>query len=209
MKTLKNGLLIAVEGIDGAGKSVLCTHLKDRLASSYEIVMTKEPGGTVLGKGLRETLLAKDVPVCEKAEFLLFATDRAQHFEQVVLPALKEGKVVISDRMADSSLVYQAYGRGLDAGIINTVNNWVMNNRQPDLVFYLKITPEEAYKRIHRRNMPLTSFEREITFMHKIANGFDALVAPRKNVVTLDALLSPDVIINTALEAIDTLVKTL
>lgn len=206
MKRLKKGLLIAVEGIDGSGKSVLCTHLKDRL-SNYDLVVTKEPGGTMLGKGLRETLLAKDVPVCQKAEFLLFATDRAQHFAQVITPALEAGKIVISDRMADSSLVYQGYGRNLDISVINTVNNWAMNGTQPDLVFYLKITAQEAYKRMRNRNIPFNSFEKEIAFMHKLTDGFDQLVAPRANVVTLDAMAETEQVADQAITALNKLIE--
>lgn len=206
MKKLQKGLLITVEGIDGSGKSVLCKGLQQELAQSYDVLLTKEPGSTLLGKGLRNTLLQKDVPVCDKAEFLLFATDRAQHFCQVILPELSKNNIIISDRMADSSLVYQGYGRNLDTTILTTINKWAMNNRQPDLVFYLKIDAEKAYQRMAERNIPLNSFEKEVEFMYKLSKGFDTLVAPRDNVVTLDALQSPEILVKMATESIKNLI---
>jgi len=208
MEKLQKGLLITAEGIDGSGKSVLCKGLEQELSQSYEVLLTKEPGDTPLGKGLRTTLLQKDVPVCDKAEFLLFATDRAQHFCQVVLPALSKNKIVISDRMADSSLVYQGYGRNLDLEMLTTINEWAMNNRQPDLVFYLKIDAQKAYQRMAERNVPLNSFEKEVAFMHKLSEGFDTLVAPRKNVITLDALQSPETLVNQAVAALKNVIET-
>lgn len=202
MKKQQNGFLIAVEGIDGSGKSSLCNQLKEKLSLEFSVILTKEPGGTPLGKGLRETLLRKDVPVCAKAEFLLFATDRAQHFDQVIIPALEKNTVVISDRMADSSLVYQGYGRSLDTTTLSIINDWAMNSIQPDLVIYLKISPEKAYERMAKRNIPLNSFEKEIAFMHKLEKGFDELFAQRDTVLTLDATESIATLTEKALEHI-------
>lgn len=202
MEKIQNGLLIALEGIDGTGKTSLAHNLEKALSEDYPVLVTKEPGGTPLGKGLRNTLLQKDVPVCKKAEFLLFATDRAQHFHQVVLPHLEDGFIVLSDRMNDSSLVYQGYGRNLDIEILKTINAWAMNDRQPDIVLYLRLTAEKAYERMKNRNIPLNSFEKEMEFMHRLTEGFDSLVAPRDNVITLDAQLSKEALTQAALEAI-------
>ena len=207
MKKIQNGLLVTVEGIDGTGKSSLCANLGKALLQNYSVVVTKEPGATPLGKGLRTTLLQKDVPVCDKAEFLLFATDRAQHSCQVVLPNLAQGAIVISDRMADSSLVYQGYGRNLDIDMVNTINKWAMNDRQPDLVLYLRLPANVAYQRMKERDIPLNSFEKEAEFMHRLTEGFDTLVAPRDTVVTLDAQLPQKELTQKALEAVLKIVK--
>src|SRR5438067_1616217 len=113
MKT--QGMLITIEGIDGSGKSTLAKNLYQHLiANDVDALLTREPGATPLGKALRTILQEKNVAVCDQAEYLLFAADRAQHFKDTIIPALAKGTVVISDRMADSSLVYQGYGRGLN-----------------------------------------------------------------------------------------------
>ena len=203
MKKIQNGLLIAIEGIDGTGKTSLAKNLEKQLLETYHVIVTKEPGDTPLGQGLRKTLLQKDVPVCEKAEFLLFATDRAQHFYQVVLPNLKKGSLVISDRMGDSSLVYQGYGRNLDIEMLKKINAWAMNDRQPDLVLYLRLPADIAYERMKARNIPLNSFEKEMEFMHRLTEGFDTLVAPRDNVVTLDAQLTQEALTQAAIKEIE------
>ena len=115
MQQLKHGILIAVEGIDGSGKSSFAKNLTE-FFTSHDIAtcLTKQPGGTPLGKQLRHILQTQSVPLCSKAEYLLFAADRAQHMHEVIAPALQEKKIVISDRLADSSIIYQGYGRGLE-----------------------------------------------------------------------------------------------
>ena len=188
MKKIKNGLLISIEGIDGSGKSSLARALTKKYAEQgYHTVLTKEPGGTDLGKKIRKILLEKQEAVHPKAEFLLFAADRAQHSSQIILPSLKEGALVISDRMADSSLVYQGYGRGLDVATIHLINTWAMNERAPDIIFYLKLSSDEAYRRIANRNEPLTSFEKEKAFIETLEHGFETIFAHRPEVITVDA----------------------
>lgn len=208
MENIPNGLLISIEGIDGSGKSSLAKGLEFALQkNSFTVVLTKEPGATPLGKTLRSKLMDKDVPVCDKAEFLLFATDRSQHFDQVVTPALAKGSIVISDRMADSSIVYQGYGRGLDIEKLKMINSWAMNDKEPDIVFYLKLSAEEAYKRIASRNEPLTSFEKEKSFMNTLEKGFDTLFKDRKNVIIMDALQPKAIIVKAAFKYITQWIK--
>src|SRR5262245_6758669 len=107
------GILITLEGIDGSGKSSIARELHTFFSSQYQTVLTKEPGGTPLGQRLRDLLQYQDIPVVAKAQYLLFAADRAQHFAYVVVPSLEQKCLVISDRMADSSIVYQGHGHGL------------------------------------------------------------------------------------------------
>jgi dTMP kinase len=188
MHKLQKGILIAIEGIDGSGKSSLAKNLyQELLNQKYLVLLTKEPGGTPLGLQLRTIVQEKKVAVCPKAEFMLFAADRAQHFYELIVPALTHNKIVISDRMADSSLVYQGYGRGLDMNAINAVNNFVMNSIKPDITVYVKVPLAVATERIMKRNLELTSFEKEKEdFVSKLANGFDQLYKNREDVIIVD-----------------------
>ena len=192
---MKNkGLLISLEGIDGSGKSSLATSLEKALTkNNLDVILTKEPGDTPLGKDLRKILHEEKEKTCDKAEYLLFAADRAQHFETLVIPALNDGKIVLSDRLADSSVAYQGYGRGLDINMIKSINQWAMASVEPDIVFYIKIDIETALPRIVKRGETLTSFETEKKlFWEKVSSGYDEMFKNRKNVVTLDGTKSID-----------------
>lgn len=201
MQKIPNGFLISIEGIDGSGKSSLAKNIYQKL-SDYSCVLTKEPGGTPLGEKIRSILLAKDAQMCPKAEYLLFAASRAEHFEELVIPKLKEGSIVISDRMGDSSVVYQGYARGLEVETIKSINAWAMNNVTPNLTFYLKLSVKEAIERIKKRNYELTVFEQEETFIYKTLDAFEDLFKNQKNIIMLDATLSQEALANQAVEKI-------
>lgn len=200
----KAGFLISIEGIDGCGKSTLSQCLSNTLAKKdFQVVLTKEPGGTTLGSSLRSILNNRSSYVCSKAEFLLFAADRAQHFDELVLPALRDGAIVIADRLADSSLAYQGYGRGLDKEMITAVNQWAMQGVSPQLTIYLKISPTQAFNRIAQRNEKLTAFEQEkISFWQHVVQGYEEIFAQRSNVLTLDATMAPDELCHIAVQEI-------
>jgi len=202
MKSLKRGILIAIEGIDGSGKSTLARNLYNKLKEgNIPALMTKEPGGTPLGIQLRKILHEKPFEFCPKAEYLLFAADRAQHMNTVVQPALEENKIVISDRMGDSSIVYQGHARGLDVAMIDTINKWAMNGIQPDLIFYVHLSPEQAIERIKQRNEALTSFEKEgEVFIKALVKGFDKLFSSRSNIIYLNGTHSPESLTEQAVE---------
>jgi dTMP kinase len=204
-----NGLLITLEGIDGSGKSTLAKSLHAALKkNNIPVILTREPGGSDLGKHLRVMLQERLVPLCPKAEYLLFAADRAQHMHDVIIPNLQEHMIIISDRMADSSLVYQGYGRGLDLDFIEMVNAWSMNGIKPQLTFYLKISPEQARKRLEIRSEKLTIFEQEIdSFRERLVKGFETVFAKRTNVITLDAMLPIEELTQKALDALIPLLK--
>ena len=199
MTAITSGMLISIEGIDGSGKSTLARHLNQQLQQSgCTVLTTKEPGGSSLGKLLREILQHQPVALMSKAEYLLFAADRAQHIEEVVKPALKSGSIVISDRMADSSLAYQGYGRGEDLAMIDLINAWVMQQSKPDLTFYMKVSPEEAIRRLKDRTT-LTAFEKEQTgFVRRLITGFDEIFRYRNNVITIDGTLSCEQVVQIA-----------
>jgi dTMP kinase len=187
-----SGVYITFEGIDGSGKSSAARFLYERISRVRPALLTKEPGATELGKNLRTLLQLRTFNVTAEAEFLLFASDRAQHWQEHIKPALEKGMVVISDRSADSSLAYQGYGRGIDKAMIQQVNSWVMEGRTPDLTIYLKIDYETAMGRLKDRH-ETTVFEREHkAFFDRISEGFDTIFAQRNNVITIDARCSQE-----------------
>ena len=210
MKQLQHGILIAVEGIDGSGKSTLALNIAKALTiQSWPVLLTKEPGDTALGAHIRTILHDSSIPKNPKAEFLLFAADRAQHMSTVVLPALTRNQIVISDRMADSSVVYQGYVRGLDLQMIKVINAWAMEDRQPDIIVYVQISADIAHKRLVARNLPLTSFEQEPKeFFQKAVHGFDMLMKSKQNVFMLDGTQKPEQLSLTATEMILSWIQT-
>lgn len=190
------GFLCAIEGIDGAGKTTLITNLKQKFQnSSLPTIFTKEPGSTQLGKHLRTLLNDRLAPTSTKAEFLLFAADRAQHFDETIIPGLQHGALIISDRMADSSVAYQGFLKGLSISMINTINTWCMHDIAPDIVIYLRITPDQARKRILQNRGGANAFEQEyLDRMQTLFDGFETIFQNRPNVITIDALQDEDVI---------------
>jgi dTMP kinase len=197
-------LLLALEGIDGCGKSSLAHFLVEQLKTlNYCVLLTKEPGATPLGIDLRKIVQERTYTLCPKAEFLLFAADRAQHMSEVVEPALANGTLVISDRMADSSMAYQGFGRGLDKEFIAYVNKWAMNNRIPDITMYIKVDYQTALKRLSARNEKLTVFEQEkADFFQRIISGFDTIFHQRSDVIIVDGLQPFEVLSNQVLTAL-------
>jgi dTMP kinase len=211
MKSLSRGLLVSLEGIDGSGKTTLAATLHDYMQTqSIPVVLTKEPGGSTLGKFLRTIVQEKTMPMSSRAEYLVFAADRAQHFDEVIIPALEAKKVVISDRMADSSLVYQGYGRGLDHDFIKTVNAWTMHTIVPDITLYLKIDAKSARARCTKRSNQLSAFEQEKTsFFDRLVQGFDEIFVNNNRAIILDGMLAADVLAEQAREKIMARIKQL
>jgi dTMP kinase len=167
------GRLIALEGIDGCGKSTQAKLLADRLGA----LLTFEPGATVLGQSLRGLLLDTDqAPVSERAEALLMAADRAQHLAEVVAPALDAGTWVVTDRYAASTLAYQGFGRGIDRGELATLIEWATRGLAPDLTVLIDVPAETAADR--RGRGAGDRFEDQgITFQQRVADGYRLLAA--------------------------------
>ena len=204
------GLLISFEGIDGSGKSILAQCLKSVLAEhTIPVLLTKEPGGTPLGLTLRTILQEQETPLSAKTEFLLFAADRAQHHDQIIRPFIQQGYIVFSDRMADSSLAYQAYGRGLDIALVDTINRWAMHNQQPTISFYLKIDYQTALQRCQHRAERLTAFElRGKEYMERVIQGYDALAAQYpERIKVINASGSIDEVFTQALQILRAIIE--
>jgi len=166
-------LYIALEGLEGCGKS---THTK-RLGEHLDAVITREPGGTRIGALLRAILAdPENVDLDRRTEALLMAADRAQHMAEVIKPALDRGQHVVSDRSIYSTLAYQGYGRQLDTEALLSISTWALNNRLPDLVIYIDVPTDVLNARLAKRD--LDRFEREgPDFFARIADGFRELRA--------------------------------
>lgn len=146
------GKFITLEGIDGSGKStqlrLLASALRER---GLDPITTCEPGGTPLGRRLRDAFLETEETVAPMAELLLFAADRAQHVEFLIKPALADGRVVISDRYADATFAYQGAGRGFDAKTVNDIIKLATGGLKPDLTIFFEISIETALTRMSNR----------------------------------------------------------
>ncbi len=146
------GKFITFEGIDGSGKSTQLAMLAAKLRDAgYDVVTTREPGGTPLGVALRAAFLETDGPVAPMAELLSFAADRAQHVEHLIKPEVAAGKIVISDRYADATFAYQGAGRGFTKEQVNSVITLATGGLTPDLTLFFDITPDEAIRRMSDR----------------------------------------------------------
>lgn len=147
------GKFITFEGIDGSGKSTQLRMLADTLRErGVDILVTREPGGTPLGRRLREAFLETEETVAPMAELLSFAADRAQHVEFLIKPSIADGRVVISDRYADATFAYQGAGRGFTEQQVNSVIELATGGLKPDLTLFFDITVEEAIRRMNIRD---------------------------------------------------------
>ena len=152
--SVMQGLFITFEGIEGCGKTSQTKLLNDYLTTSgHDVIMTREPGGTPISEAIRELLLSNDsVNMHPHTELLLYLASRAQHVSEVMKPALEKGRVVICDRFADSTFVYQCFVRGINKEIVETMNNFAVGDMHPDVTFVLDVEPEEGLKRAMLRN---------------------------------------------------------
>lgn len=155
---MRRGKLITFEGIDGCGKSTQMRLLERYLAERDVVVIsTREPGGTELGKKIRSALLNGGKGSVEPlAELLLYAADRAHHVRRVIMPALSEGKVVLSDRFYDATTVYQGYARGFDLTLVNQLNELATGGLKPDLTLLFDLDVETGLRRTRKRGDDLS-----------------------------------------------------
>ncbi|MFE2460837.1 dTMP kinase [Streptomyces sp. NPDC059402] len=172
-----NGFFIALEGGDGAGKSTQAEALAEWIrGKGHEVVLTREPGATPVGKRLRSILLdVSSAGLSHRAEALLYAADRAEHVDTVVRPALERGAVVVSDRYIDSSVAYQGAGRDLSPTEIARINRWATNGLVPHLTVLLDVAPEAARERFTEAPDRLESEPAE--FHARVRSGFLTLAA--------------------------------
>jgi dTMP kinase len=172
MSNLERGIFITLEGPEGAGKTTqvkLLSKQLDILAIPH--VITRDPGGTPLGKQIRRILLNPENPVQPVTELLLYQADRAQHIAEVIKPSLEAGKLVICDRFIDSTMAYQGYGRGLDFALIRQLNQIATGGLTPDLTILFDIESSDGLARLHPGGHD--RLEREaLEFHHKVRKGY-------------------------------------
>ena len=186
---MKTSAYIALEGLEGCGKSTHTT----RLGQHLDAVITREPGGTRIGAELRAILANPDnVEMDRRTEALLMAADRAQHMAEVIAPALERGQHVVSDRSIYSTLAYQGYGRQLGTEDLRAISQWALRDRLPDIVIYIDVPTDILNERLAKRD--LDRFEREgADFFARIAQGFSELQqADPQRWIVIDGTMSKD-----------------
>jgi dTMP kinase len=189
------GVFITIEGVEGSGKSTQLLRLSERLRRlGLPLVVSKEPGGTALGRELRRLLLerhASGETWCAEAELLLFYADRAQHLETVIRPALAQEKIVLLDRFEDSTRAYQG-ASGVAEASLDRLNDLVLRGLKPQLTVLLDMDPELSLQRVEVRNLALglefaeTRFdEAELEFHRRVRNRFLVIAQNHPNRVAL------------------------
>ncbi len=191
---MKRGLFITLEGGEGAGKSTNLGYIETWLRQAGKNpLMTREPGGTRAGEEIRNILLhSRDLSLTAEAEMLLMFAARAEHLDQVVRPALAQGRIVVCDRFTDATYAYQGGGRGLPAERIAVVEQWVQGDLRPDLTLLLDLPVETGLQRANRRSAP-DRFEREnIEFFERVRKAYlERARTEAKRIRVIDASKTP------------------
>jgi dTMP kinase len=188
---IRTGRLIALEGLDGCGKSTQVAALVQKLGA----VATVEPGGTSAGKAMRALLLDPDAPkLSGRAEALLMTADRAQHVEEMIVPLLEAGTWVVSDRFSASTLAYQGFGRGMDLSMLRSVIAFATGGLEPDLQILIDVPVEVSRSR--KEQVPVDKMEKEKDdFFARVRDGYLSLADddPRGWVI-VDGTAEPDAV---------------
>ena len=171
---LNKGLFITFDGPEGCGKSTHSVRMKDDLMKrGYDVLHTREPGGTLLGERIRDILLEKDeMPLGKEAELFLFEADRAQHVEEVISPALAKRKIVICDRFSAATFAYQGYAAGADMKMIFDMDYMATKGVVPDLTILLDVDVETGLKRAGAQSSPDRMEKRPREFHEKVRQGY-------------------------------------
>ena len=203
------GLFIVMEGPDGSGKTTQINLLKEYLEEAgYECLITREPGGTVIGEEVRQLILNPEhKEMSPVTEMLLYAASRAQLVHEVIGPALEEGKIVISDRFVDSSIVYQGIARKLGISTVSAVNAPGIGIYRPDGIFFIDLSEAEGLRR-KKEQKNLDRMEQEgIDFHHMVSEGYRKVLSGRPEVMKIDGGRSIDTIQKEIRNHVDELLK--
>lgn len=203
------GLFIVMEGPDGSGKTTQINLLKEYLEEAgYECIITREPGGTVIGEEVRQLILNPEhKEMSPVTEMLLYAASRAQLVHEVIGPALEEGKIVISDRFVDSSIVYQGIARKLGISTVSAVNAPGIGIYRPDGIFFIDLSEAEGLRR-KKEQKNLDRMEQEgIDFHHMVSEGYRKVLSGRPEVMKIDGGRSIDTIQKKIRNHVDELLK--
>lgn len=192
---MKQGLFITFEGTDGSGKSTQIELLEKYIKSKgYEVVLSREPGGTRVSEIIRDIILdPRNKEIDPLTEMILYAASRAQHVAEIIEPAIESGKVVICDRYVDSSYAYQGGGRGVDLKSIADVNRIAIHGTVPDITFFLDIDPEIAIKRRIKSTGADRIEQEKLDFHRRVYDGYKKLsILYPDRIKTIDATKSID-----------------
>ena len=203
------GLFIVMEGPDGSGKTTQINLLKEYLEEAgYECLITREPGGTVIGEEVRQLILNPEhKEMSPVTEMPLYAASRAQLVHEVIGPALEEGKIVISDRFVDSSIVYQGIARKLGISTVSAVNAPGIGIYRPDGIFFIDLSEAEGLRR-KKEQKNLDRMEQEgIDFHHMVSEGYRKVLSGRPEVMKIDGGRSIDTIQKKIRNHVDELLK--
>ena len=194
------GYLITFEGSEGSGKSTQVARIADRFAEAgYDVLVTREPGGTKVGEEIRRVLMHSDdaATLTPEAELLLFAASRAQLVREVIQPALNAGKIVLCDRFMDSTTVYQGVGRKIDSGPVHMINTFAVGQLVPDVTVVIDVPAELGFERIRHRisDLPDRMESESIEFYRKVREGYLMLAkALVERFVIIDGTKDPDAV---------------
>ncbi|MFO7728274.1 MAG: dTMP kinase [Desulfonatronovibrio sp.] len=210
-------MFVTFEGIEGCGKSTQAGLLRNYLLDKgREVILTMEPGGSKLGLDLRRILLSmENKDLSEQAELFLYLADRAQHTHSLIIPALNTGKIVISDRFIDSTIVYQGYGRGMDVNKLHELNTLAAKGIKPGLTVLLDLPAEAGLNRALNRNiqknltMSEGRFEAEsLVFHQKTRQGYlDWAARNQDRFLVVDAQLDIDTISELIIRKVNKILK--
>ena len=203
------GLFIVMEGPDGSGKTTQINLLKEYLEEAgYECLITREPGGTVIGEEVRQLILNPEhKEMSPVTEMLLYAASRAQLVHEVIGPALEAGRIVISDRFVDSSIVYQGIARKLGISTVSAVNAPGIGIYRPDGIFFIDLSEAEGLRR-KKEQKNLDRMEQEgIDFHHMVSEGYRKVLSGRPEVMKIDGGRSIDTIQKKIRNHVDELLK--
>ena len=175
-------MFISFEGIDGAGKSTVFNRLREdllKMGLGDRVIFTREPGSTKISEAIRKILISSKHGIMDPwTEALLYSAARRQNVVENIEPALKDKKIVLSDRYVDSSIAYQGGGRSLGIKDIVKMNNYAIQKVIPDYIIYLKIDPELSRKRINQRNQNVDRLEKEQSdFFQRISDTYEKLIS--------------------------------
>lgn len=193
-------MFITFEGSEGSGKTTQIRLLAEWLeAQGKSVIVTRQPGGTEIGRQIRQVL--HDVgnkKMTSTAEILLYSADRAQHVEELMRPALAEGKIVLCDRYTDSTFAYQGYGRGLDLEQLKMITAFATGGLKPDLSFFLYVDVEEGLRRREVGNLEMNRMDlQKKAFYARVEQGYRELIeAEPHRWVEIDASVSIDAVQN-------------
>ena len=199
------GLFITFEGPDGSGKTTVCSEVFAKLKEDgYDVIHTREPGGIEIAEKIRKIILdPSNTDMDERTEALLYAASRRQHLVKKVLPALKEGKIVVCERFVDSSLAYQGYGRKIGFDEVLKINEFAIEGLFPDLTVYLDVDEKTGLKRIESRSFKDRLDLEDLEFHHLVHEGYEKVLEVFKDrIKVVDAAKPLNEVIEKAYEII-------